>query len=359
MLRLLISDYQFFIPILLNLYVIWNIFFKNNLAFINRKNNWDKSISVKNIILKQNPNFLLKLSILLGILHLLYLLMYNGYSGSFWCSHFKLNNYLIYIYCIVIIFNLLFTNISNKHIKLNNSYPLDYIFAVINIILLIPVVFLANTLFTFFFFIELVSCCIFYKFILSNFNYSNLYNKNNYFSIYSKNYINVLFYQYWSSFFSSILLVFSIYYLYLISGTTEWAVVNFVIESNKNITYLNNNITFIVLSVILLIGFIIKLGVAPIQLYKIEIYKGIPFLSIFFYTIFYFLIFFFYFSLIFIYYLSSLSNFFWILLLFIIISGVFYMITLIFDVNLFKSFLAYSSIINSTSFLILILTLII
>lgn len=359
MLRLLISDYQFFIPILLNLYVIWAIFFKNNLIFINKKNNWDKSISVKNIILKQNPNFLVKLSILLNLLQFLFIYIYNGYSGTFWWSHFKINNYLMYLYCIIVLFNLIFMFISNKHIKLNNVYSIDYAFAIVNIVLLIPIIFISNTLFTFFFFIELVSCCIFYKFILSNFNFSNIHNKNNYFSLYSKNYINVLFYQYWSSFFSSILLVFSIYYLYLISGTTEWIIINFIVESNKNLMYLNNNILFIILSVILLIGFVIKLGVAPIQLYKIEIYKGIPFLSIFFYTTFYFLVFFLYFSLIFIYYLFSLSNFFWILLLIIIIISIFYIITLLFDINLFKSFLAYSSIINSTSFLILILTLII
>lgn len=358
MLRLLIADYQFFLPITINIFIIWNIFFKNNLAFINKKNNWDKSISIKNIILQQNPVFFLKLSIVLNILQLIYFITYNGFNSTFWWSHFKLNNYLIYIYCLVILFNILFLYISNKHIKLTNQYSIDYIFSIINITLLIPIIFITNTLFTFFFIIELVSCCIFYKFILSKFNFSSIHNKDTYFSIYSKNYINVLFYQYWSSFFSSILLVFSIYSLYSLTGSSEWSVVNFILESNKNICYINNDIIIILLSIIIFLGFIIKLGVAPIQLYKIEIYKGIPFLSIFFYTTFYFLIFFLYFSLIFIYYLSSLSNFMWILLMLIIVFGILYIITLIFDVNLFKSFLAYSSIINSTSFLILILALI-
>jgi len=358
LLRLLISDYQFFIPIILNLFIIWNIFFKNNISLINKKNIWDKSISIKNIIIKQNPIFLIKLSILLNILQVLYLFTYNGFNNTFWWSHFKLNNYLIYIYILIIIFNVLFLYISSKHIKLNNKYSIDYIFSILNITLIIPIIFLTNTLFTFFFFIELVSCCIFYKFILSKFNFSNKYTKDNFFSIYSKNYLNVLFFQYWSSFFSSILLVFSIYSIYSLVGSTEWSIINFVIESNKQLCYLNNNSLIIIISIILFISFLIKLGVAPLQLYKIEIYKGLPFLSVFFYTTFYFLNFFLYFSLIFIYYLSSFIYVYWILLLLIIIFGIIYILVLMFDVNLFKSFLAYSTIINSTSFLILILSLI-
>lgn len=359
MLRLLVSDFQFFLPLVINLFIIWNIFFKNNLSFLNKKNNWDKSISVKNIILQQNPTFLIKLSIILNFIQLLYLMIYNGYSSAFWWSHFKLNNYILSIYLIIIIFNIIFLFIANKHVKLTNNYSIDYIFSILNITILIPVIFISNTLFTFFFFIELVSCCIFYKFILSKFNFTNKYTKDNFFSIYSKNYINVLFFQYWSSFFSSILLVFSIYSMYILFGSSEWLVINFVMESNKQISYINNNILVSIVSIVIFIGFLIKLGVAPLQLYKIEIYKGLPFLSVFFYTFFYFLAFFLYFSLIFIYFLSSFSNIFWILLNFVIFLGIFYIITLLFDVNLFKSFLAYSSIINTTSFLILILSLII
>lgn len=85
---------------------------------------------------------------------------------------------------------------------------------------------------------------------------------------------------------------------------------NFIINSNNQLNYLNNKIIILFINIILIIGFIIKLGVAPIQLYKIEVYKGLPFLSIFFYTTFYFLVFFLFFSLIFIYYLSSLNLYF-------------------------------------------------
>lgn len=358
MLKLLVSDYIFFLPILLNLFNYWFLFFKNNFSLINKKNNWDKSISVKNIIVKQNPSFMIKLNILFNLLMILYLLTFFGYSSTFWWSHFKINNYLLYLYIIVLFFNTYFLYISDKHVKINNNYSIDYIFSIINITLFIPLIFLSNTLFTFFFLIELVSCSIFYKFIVSKLSFKNNNYKDNFFSIYSKNYINILFYQYWSSFFSSVLIVFSILFFFYISGTTEWSVLNFIIASNNQINYINYNIIFLIISIVVIIGFIIKLGVAPIQLYKIEIYKGLPFLSIFFYTTFYFLVFFLFFSMLFVYYLSSLINYFWIILFIISIFGLLYIISLIFDINLFKAFLAYSTIINSVSFILLILAII-
>lgn len=357
LLKLLISDYIFLIPIAINLIIYWSIFFKSNLSLINKKNTWDKSISIKNVILTQNPSFIIRLGIVLSLAFCIYLYTYKGYSTTFWWSHFKVNNYSLYMYSITILFNIYFMYISDKHLKLNNSYSIDFIFAVINIMLFIPLIFLSNTLFTFFFVIELVSCCIFYKFIVGKISF-NKKTKDNFFSIYSKTYLNVLFYQYWSSFFSSVLIVFSIYFMFIISGTTEWSIINFTIALNNQISYIDNRISILFIAVILIIGFLIKLGSAPLQLYKIEVYKGLPFLSIFFYTTFYFVVFFLFFVLLFIYYLSSLVNVYWFVLITIVLIGTFYIITLIFDINLFKAFLAYSTIINSISFILLTLAII-
>lgn len=100
------------------------------------------------------------------------------------------------MYILIILFNNYFLYISDKHIKNNNNYSIDYTFSLINITLFIPLIFLSNSLFTFFFLIELVSCSIFYKFIVSKISFKNNNYKDNYFSIFSKNYLNVLFYQY-------------------------------------------------------------------------------------------------------------------------------------------------------------------
>jgi len=358
LLGLLVSDYLFFLPLLLNLFNYWFLFFKNNISLINKKNSWDNSISVKNIIVKQNPSFIVRINILFNLMFVLYLYLYHGYASTFWWSHFKINNYLLYLFLIVLVFSTYFLYLTDKHIKINNNYSIDYIFSLINITLFIPVIFLANTMFTFFFVIELVSCSIFYKFVVSKISFDSKNFKNNFFSIYSKNYLNVLFYQYWSSFFSSVLIVFSIYFIYAICGTTEWTVLNFIIATNFQLNYISNNIYFLFLSLTIIIGFIIKLGIAPIQLYKIELYKGLPFLSIFFYTAFYFLVFFLFFSITIIYYISSLQLYLWIILLIISLIGIIYVLSMLFDINLFKAFLAYSTIINSIAFILIIIAII-
>jgi len=151
LLGLLVSDYLFFLPLLLNLFNYWFLFFRNNISLINKKNSWDNSISIKNIIVKQNPSFIIRINILFNLMFILYLCLYHGYSSMFWWSHFKINNYLLYLFLIVHIFSTYFLYLTDKHIKIINNYSIDYVFSLINITLFIPVIFLANTMFTFFF----------------------------------------------------------------------------------------------------------------------------------------------------------------------------------------------------------------
>lgn len=168
----------------------------------------------------------------------------------------------------------------------------------------------------------------------------------------------MLFFQYWSSFFSSIMIVYSIItYLYLY-GTTEWIFINSLnFIQNNNYSYVNY-INYLIINIILIFAFLIKIGMTPIHLYKLEIYKGIPYVSIFFYTTFYFLIFFLFFIILLLNYLTSIVIFYWYLLIIIVIYSSFYCINLLFNVNLLKIFFAYSSIINSLGFLCAVLSLI-
>ena len=104
----------------------------------------------------------------------------------------------------------------------------------------------------------------------------------------------------------------------------------------------------------ILFAFLIKIGFTPVQLYKIEIYKGIPYISIFFYTTYYFLAFFLFFVLLLTFYLNSYLIYWWGLLLFILCVGGIYVLSLLFDVNYIKSFFAYSSVVNSLGFITLV-----
>ena len=121
-----------------------------------------------------------------------------------------------------------------------------------------------------------------------------------------------------------------------------------------NSLFYNNYILFFLIYFIFLISMFVKIGFTPSHLFKIEVYKGLPFMSILFYTVFYFINFFLFFTLIFFYYLHSIKIFIWFFLFIVIVFGLFYILSLLFDVNLIKNFFAYSTVINSLTFIILL-----
>lgn len=161
----------------------------------------------------------------------------------------------------------------------------------------------------------------------------------------------MLFFQYWAAFFSSILFVYTILiYLYLFNST-EWILLNFL----NLIQLTTQNTNYILISVInfvLILSFLLKIGLTPLNLYKLEVYKGLPYISIFFYTTFYFLVFFLFFILLIVDYLGVLILTYWYLFIIFLMLGIFYTINLLFNVNLLKVFFfAYSTIINSLGFI--------
>jgi NADH:ubiquinone oxidoreductase subunit 2 (subunit N) len=117
-------------------------------------------------------------------------------------------------------------------------------------------------------------------------------------------------------------------------------------------TRLSSNSTYITL-LVFLFSVLFKLGVTPLHLFKVEVYKGIPFLSIFFYSTYYFVVLF----VLFLYLLSDFMVFFvgqYFLFLFILLSvGSVYVTVLLFDVSLIKAFFTYSTVISTAGFLII------
>ena len=208
-------------------------------------------------------------------------------------------------------------------------------------------------MFLFFFLIEILSCFVFYQFITSTVFYKKVKESttssiNNF---HSKQLLSVLFFQYWASFFSSVIFVYIFSLLIFLFGTTDWFVLNFLFGfsffdfSNTN-TYL-----FLFLFLLFTFSFFIKLGLSPVQLFKIEIYKGLPFLSIFFYTVFYFFIFFLFFFYLVIAYFTNIWLLIWYVTFFFLVIGGIYALNLMFDTKFVKAFFAYSTVINTLGFL--------
>lgn len=358
MLYLYFEDIYLFLPFLTNFCIFWVIFFKLNFFLVKNKYLSTDMMNKTSNIYSIHNSYFLNINVIFLYLIFIYLYLFKGVNNSIWWQHFKISNFNLSLVFLLVIFNLFFLFVCKNLSIIQNFVRLDYFFALLNLSNFLPLIFLANTLFTFLFTLEFVSVIVFYKFVVSKiWKLNNLENINNFllFRNLPNYYLNMLFFQYWATFFSSVLVVFSLISYIYIYGTTEWFVINLLNNFSLNTALFNIN-NFI-LSFVLLFGFFIKIGFTPVHLYKIEVYKGLPFFAIFFYTTFYFLVFFMFFIVLVLLYFDSFSMYWLYIIFFMMFSGFIFIISLLFGVNYTKAFFAYSSVVNSMSFLLIVLTL--
>ncbi len=249
-----------------------------------------------------------------------------------------------------------------KHTSVKNTINSDdYFFSIFGIAIFMYYIFLSNSFYNFIFVLELISILIFYKFIISKswfFDPKNLLSqKNKTDTNHSRNYINVIFFQYWVNFFSSVIIIFSIINIIALFGASDWFFLNLLNSINFSVNYMNDYSYNYLFWVPLFVSFFLKIGLTPTHLFKVEVYKGIPFISIFFYTTFYFLSYFLYVCIFIFSYLNSFKNFWWLFFNVFVIIGIVYVIFLLFDVNFIKAFFAYSTIANSLGFFCLLVSI--
>lgn len=361
MLTIYLFDFLFLFPLIIILISGWFYFFKLNQAIVLIKPTFKDLRKIKtNVLKKINYSIFIKYILFLIFLFIIFLFSYKGYCDTFFFDHLFINlvNYklLIFFYFMSLFILYIFYLTSFNKLLIN----IDFFFAIFNIIFLLPLIFLSNTFFTFFFFIEISSCLIFYKFINSRFFYKNINNNFKNFEKLNrtlpKNYLNILFFQYWVSFFSSaLLLIFLIQFINIFSSS-EWIFVTLLHNIFNNLNIADTYLIYIIL-IIFTIGFFFKIGITPIHLFKIEIYKGLPFYSIFFYTVFYFFIYFILFLFLTTIFLKTFQLYFFFIILTFVFFGLFFLISLLFDINLIKTFFAYSTIINTLVFLNIIIAI--
>ena len=133
-------------------------------------------------------------------------------------------------------------------------------------------------------------------------------------------------------------------------GTTDWFLIQFLNSIAGCFLGFSGNLIRILL-VVFILSIFFKLGLTPFHLFKVEVYKGLPYLSIFFYTTYYFIVLFIFFIFLLSDYLFSYISFYYLFLIFLLVFGSFYIIFLMFDVNLLKAFFTYSTVINTVGFL--------
>lgn len=349
-------EYCYILPYLFMFIWVWTFFIKANFFNVKIKTTSDKNITPSTIIKKTHYSVFLKWVTIQFILLFLNFFFIKGYNTTFLWNHFYINNFNIYLVQIALTLLVIILVLINSLTHNNINYNIDFFFAITNVILFLILLFFANNLFSFVFLLELNSIIIFYKFVCSKYWYKSKNEiENSKFDIDNriipKNYLNMLFFQYWSTFFSSILIFFSLSNVFYMYGSTDYVLLEGLNLMNSNIFSVKWKFLLLVW-IPFLIGFLMKVGLTPFHLFKIEVYKGLPLVSLLFYTTLYFYIYFLYLILLMNYHLDFLKLFLNSIFYVIIVFGIIYVIMLIFDVTSLKSFFAYSTIINSILFFV-------
>lgn len=94
-------------------------------------------------------------------------------------------------------------------------------------------------------------------------------------------------------------------------------------------------------------GFFLKAGIAPFHLFKVEIYRGLPFFTVFMYTFLYFISFFLYFIYVVYALLPHILYYNFYVLEILVVYATLYLSMSLFSNRHVKTFLALSSILNS------------
>lgn len=336
----------------------WKFFIGNNYFYYRIKPLSFDKINKTNFFKKLKYTVFIRLGLVFFILYFIFLSSFLTESLSFFWNHLKFDNFKIWFFYSLFFINMVGFFFLKTVFKNKIPQSIDFFFSIINLVCIIPLLFISNTFFTFFFLIELISILIFYKFIVSKiwfkFN-NNFFKKNKIIKITPRFYLNILFFQFWSNFFSTVLILITLIVFFYLYNSTEWVIIHYIHIINNNMQYINNNGFFVFILFPLMVGIFLKLGMSPLHLYKIEVYKGLPLLSIFFYTTYFFFAFVSFFSYMGLFLLNVFSIY-WIYFFSItFIIGAILLISLLFDVQYVKAFFAYSTIINVTLIMLLLI----
>lgn len=304
-----------------------------------------------NYKIQTQPSFLNIYTYALILILLLLKKQYNS-TNLAWYDHLIVSNfnYTITFISYILIFFILIKELSNKknHTNRNSETILAFFLFTYTLQLLLY----TNNLFSFIVLLEFQSLCLMYYLLTSSNFISNKFLKKNetlsYLNEYSQNVTYSILFNYWMAFFGSILLVYSLISIEKTYGFIDWSSLNILFMFEMKQVSQTANFIWILYWFPLFLGFLIKLGYAPVYLWKPEFYKGLSYSTLFFFMTVYFFLFFITFSVIFFKQLSSL-NYVWInyITIFTTITAL-SIIFAIFDLSTLKSFLGYGTIMHTT-----------
>lgn len=286
----------------------------------------------------------------------LLLLLHTTWSGpaiTAWFSHIIFSNYQYKVTYLLALFffTYLCGFLTSSHYSSTNVY--DYTITIFNFFMWLLLTFFSNNIFTFIFFLELLSASITLLLVTSTFSSSYFYNslsysRHNYFQTSTPTaLLQTLIFFFWITLVASLMLFLFLMVFYFKFLTFDWNLVDSIFTYLMMTSSLKSVFTTSFTWLLLLICIFIKCGIVPFYLWKPMFFKGMSITSLFFYVYIYYFSIFFYFTYIIFFYLNELffTNVY--LVIGFLIIATLGLASILFESFYLKSFLALSSILNS------------
>lgn len=308
---------------------------------------------VQSKFLSVDGNDLLRLLMTPIILILLLHFSWSGPTVTAWFGHLAFSSFQFKITYVLSAF---FTSyvclfLTSVHYSSMNVY--DYSTTLFNFFLWLWLMFFSNNLFTFIFFLELLSALVTLLLVTSTFSSTHFYNtlsysRHSYFQNSTPTaLLQVLLMFFWTTLLSSLTLFIFLIMFYLQFLTFDWNLTDAVFAFLVSTSSIGSIFTISFSWLLVLVCIFIKCGIVPFFLWKPAFFKGMTLISLFFYVyVYYFSVFIFFLYVIF-FYLNELFFFNLYVVVLLVILGTLGVSALLFESFYLKSFLALSSILNS------------
>lgn len=287
---------------------------------------------------------------------LLVLLVHSSWSGptlTAWFGHIIFSYFQYKVTFVLFFFLLSYVVALASSIHYSSTLVYDYTVVFINFFAWLWLVFFSNNVFTFIFFLELLSALITLLLVTSTFSSAHFYNLADY-SAHSyfqtstpTSFVQTLLVFFWVTLVASLSLFIFLIFFYLQFLTFDWNVTDCLFSYLVASSSLKSLFTLSFSWLLLLLCIFIKCGVVPFYLWKPAFFKGMSLLSLFFYIYVYYFAIFFYFTYTMYFYFNEIFLFNLYVMSMLVLLGTVSLAPLLFESFYIKAFLALSSILNS------------
>ena len=272
---------------------------------------------------------------------------------TLWFGHLIFSSFQakIIFFIFFVFFLVLYLTINVLYFSSNEVY--DFIITQINFLYWVTLLFMANSIFTLMFIIEVISTLIFLLITTSVFSttffYKNIsFDTTNFFQNTTPfTFLHSLFYFFWISLLSSLNLFVFIIFLYKALVTLDWFLIEHVVyylthvSNIKSLFFIGCAWFFIIFSIFL------KCGIAPLFIWKPTFFKGLSTIALVFYITFFYFFLFLFLVIFLTQYTHTLFYYYFLVNLVVLSLGLFNLFLIVCESFYIKTFFAVSSILNS------------